>query len=161
VIIIIQEKGKLLIRISKDKFVNYWKFNSFWFFLIVILIYLIALLFGLSYFTSIWFGFALVYILGPIILILGIYIQIYSNSISNLEIYEKGITIPTPRNRDIGKKIYIQYNEMKNIYSKIGSDGEEELIIETKDNKKYFILNYFVNLPIKTLIMNSFKNSKK
>jgi hypothetical protein len=148
------EKGKLLKKIPKKLYEAHYKKGGMLLILSAILIYSISLFFKISDVLSDPMGLPTFCFLGPLVLICGIFLLISSYNTFDFEIYDTGLIVPTPRNRDFRKKVFIPYHKIKKIYVSIDALKEEELRIETFDNKKYYIASFFITPSIKKLIFD-------
>ena len=159
------DKGKLIIIVTKDALVRLRIIKANLLFIIVIIIYCIEFNIGfLQFFPGHFkiFYFIILFILCPGLIINGILELLDFKRLSNFEIYENGFLLPSPRFTDIGKAIFIKYNNVEHLILYPQFPTGNRIFIRTIDNKRYSIESFFIkDLEIRTILINKVKEYKK
>ena len=156
----LEERGDLIISVSKDEFLNYCnRYRNMMF--LMALVPLIAGSFMLSI-SSDDFLMPIIYLLifFPMCFSGGL-IMIYSNRrISDLEIYKNGIVVPWPGLWNPKKDIFIRFQSIKEL-TVHNYKEKDHIELKINDGKKYWISDKFLNnKEIKKILLKHY-NLKK
>jgi len=160
-----EDRGKLLLSVPRDKLILYHVSRA-----IIILLtvsFIIYIQFKIDFLeksigtSDEIYVILLLFVVCPVLIIASVINLFDIKLISDLEIYDKGLIIPTRKLKDYGKMIFIKYDEIVEYSFHPPEEKKKDLKIETLENKIYWINNFFIRNPkVEKILVAGIDNSK-